>query len=217
MRNLAFGRMGTILAAGCFLVFTSLLVAPTQAEAAASQPTASGSTQKAAMILTPRALASGQSARKSGKRVVRSVSTKTKVNQTAKKDAASGGTKSAAAGKATAQDGAKSVRYEPATIPASLANANAQLLDSDAQAAGITLAQATEESVDGEAARYVVAADQMNDIDRAASGLPPPRPMSVTVEPRDDTDLAQTSLIGRIFIAIGGLLTIGSAVRMFIA
>lgn len=79
----------------------------------------------------------------------------------------------------------------------------------------------------------VVPADELNDVDRAMSDDKPAAPtlalasidtpvsaaetttgQSITSE---DSAWNQTSLIGKIFIAFGGLLTLASAARMFIA
>ena len=70
----------------------------------------------------------------------------------------------------------------------------------------------------------LVSADQFNDLDRAAwDANQMPKLMQLTgsnshAEFRDD-DLrwAQTSTIGKFFVAFGALLTIGSAIRMFMA
>lgn len=112
----------------------------------------------------------------------------------------------------SSQDGTKTL-----VIPASVANANAQMIDnSDAPPDGQNINTAADTSDQQQASPYMVAADQINDIDLAATGLPDPKPVPVSMENKDDTDLSQTSTIGRIFIAIGGLLTIGSAVRLFV-
>ena len=75
----------------------------------------------------------------------------------------------------------------------------------------------------------LVAADQLNDVDRALSEdkseeKPAPAPtvaMATAQAPAavssDDFTWDQTSLIGKIFIAFGGLLTMASAARMFMA
>ena len=79
----------------------------------------------------------------------------------------------------------------------------------------------------------VVASDQLNDVDRALplpnSQLPRPRrrvAMASTKPAADVADQAatndsstldKTSLIGKIFIAFGALLTMASAARMFMA
>jgi hypothetical protein len=79
------------------------------------------------------------------------------------------------------------------------------------------------------ASTELVAADQLNDVDRALSQsksddkAPSPAPaMAVAQAPAaaassDDSAWGQTSFIGKIFIAFGGLLTLASAARMFMA
>lgn len=85
-----------------------------------------------------------------------------------------------------------------------------------------------------DAGTQVVAADQLNEVDRAASEAPavkeapatklvvaaPPAPAATVgqaVASTDESTWDRTSLIGKIFIAFGGLLTLASAARMFIA
>ena len=79
----------------------------------------------------------------------------------------------------------------------------------------------------------LVAADQLNDVDRALSETKTttrtrlPRadgrdgdgtsPAAVMASQQQDSTWGQTSLIGKIFIAFGGLLTLASAARMFMA
>ncbi|MDO9062508.1 MAG: hypothetical protein Q7U92_26285, partial [Bradyrhizobium sp.] len=89
----------------------------------------------------------------------------------------------------------------------------------------------------------VVAPDQLNDLDRAlqetkseagseakseakpaapiltlASAEAPPAPAApVVARSKEDSAWDQTSLIGKIFIAFGALLTMASAARMFMA
>jgi hypothetical protein len=72
--------------------------------------------------------------------------------------------------------------------------------------------------------QQLVAADQLNDVDRAVSDEKPALTLAsatidapVVVSPSESSSLDQTSLIGKIFIAFGGLLTLASAARMFIA
>jgi hypothetical protein len=119
-------------------------------------------------------------------------------------------------------------------IPPSVANANAQLRPPDLpaddakpappRADGIAQDPANAKSDDA-----IVAADQLNDVDRAlqeggnapaalsamASADPPPEPVSAA--PRESSLWEQTSLIGTIFIGFGALLTMASAARMFMA
>jgi hypothetical protein len=84
----------------------------------------------------------------------------------------------------------------------------------------------------------VVATDQLNDVDRtlqqgpapatpvaaqastdapAATDAPAPRPAPVMAASSDSSTWDQTSLIGKIFIGFGALLTLASAARMFMA
>jgi hypothetical protein len=70
----------------------------------------------------------------------------------------------------------------------------------------------------------LVAADQLNDVDRSlreGNSQPPtsvdPPPAPVPAANRENSTWDQTSLIGKIFIGFGALLTMASAVRMFMA
>jgi hypothetical protein len=82
----------------------------------------------------------------------------------------------------------------------------------------------TREATDGK----VVASDQLNDVDRALRETPPspqvavasndaPALRTVAMAGNDHSLWDETSLIGKVFIAFGTLLTIGSAARMFMA
>lgn len=74
-----------------------------------------------------------------------------------------------------------------------------------------------------------VASDQLNDVDRALSQNPPsqdrapapPMAMATAQMPSAasnvDSTWGRTSLIGKVFVALGGLLTLASAARMFVA
>ncbi len=75
----------------------------------------------------------------------------------------------------------------------------------------------------------VVASDQLNDTDRALREAAPPSPpvavasndapaqRTFAMAGNDHSLWDETSLIGKVFIAFGTLLTIGSAARMFMA
>jgi hypothetical protein len=130
-------------------------------------------------------------------------------------------------------------------IPPSVANANAQLAAADlpadtnsvsTKASDVlrTMAAKQGDSAEPEtpappANMELVAADQLNDVDRALSDgnseeKPAPVPtvaMAAAQAPAavgsSDSTWDQTSLIGKIFIAFGGLLTLASAARMFMA
>jgi len=132
-------------------------------------------------------------------------------------------------------------------IPPSIANANAQLAAADlpadtnsvsTKASNMlrTMAAKQGDSAEPEtpapapvANMELVAADQLNDVDRALSegkneekpALVPTVAMAMAQAPAavssSDSTWDQTSLIGKIFIAFGGLLTLASAARMFMA
>ena len=73
--------------------------------------------------------------------------------------------------------------------------------------------------------QQVVAADQLNEVDRAlqeSKSAPAPVKPAVAAAPAmassdDNSTWDKTSLIGKVFLAFGGLLTLASAARMFIA
>jgi len=127
------------------------------------------------------------------------------------------------------------------TIPASVANANAEMI-SDAPtgaAKAMTLranallmaaADTPAEPQAPAAGSQVVAADQLNEVDRALQeqqassqttvALAPTKPVAAVAAKavaNDSSTWDETSLIGKIFIAFGALLTIASAARMFMA
>jgi hypothetical protein len=127
-------------------------------------------------------------------------------------------------------------------IPPLVANANAQLASADTptgQAAKAMTARANDivqtapdQAVDAEPApaSQLVAADQLNDVDRALHQPVPPPAMAmasaeapavpavpVTASNDESSTSDQTSLIGKIFIGFGTLLTMASAARMFMA
>ena len=128
----------------------------------------------------------------------------------------------------------------PTAIPPSVANANAQLASADTPAgkakamsarANEILQTAPDNAADPQPAAetQVVSADQLNDVDRALRETTRPAPtlaMAAAEAPAATVMAAgsnessiwdQTSLIGKIFIAFGGLLTLASAARMFMA
>jgi len=87
---------------------------------------------------------------------------------------------------------------------------------------------ATADAEDGAKATEVVAADQLNELDRAAETQPPLTLAKATIdtpsaaEPTATVENSskpweQTSMIGKVFIALGGMLTLASAARMFMA
>ncbi len=131
-------------------------------------------------------------------------------------------------------------------IPPSIANANAQLTAAEVAPESATamsakantmLLAASDKPADTQPAAEaeVVASDQLNDLDRAlqqakseakpavptmalasveAPAVPAAPAMAAS---KEDSAWDQTSLIGKIFIAFGALLTMASAARMFMA
>jgi hypothetical protein len=126
-------------------------------------------------------------------------------------------------------------------IPASVANANAQLASADVSAdsasamtvkANTTLLAAADKRAQADAQgatdEAVVSSDQLNDVDRALQQNPAAQTVALAVAKpssatpvqasnNDSSTWDQTSLIGKIFIAFGALLTMASAARMFMA
>jgi len=124
-------------------------------------------------------------------------------------------------------------------IPASVANANAQLTSAyaadsasamTAMANTMLLAAADKPAspdAQGAADAAVVSSDQLNDVDRAlqqtastqtiAMASAEPATAVVMASGNESSTWDQTSLIGKIFIAFGALLTMASAARMFMA
>jgi hypothetical protein len=127
-------------------------------------------------------------------------------------------------------------------LPASVANANAQLASADTPAGNAqamtaranNILQAAPDSSANVQVAQVVAPDQLNDVDRALHEntqiAPPPVTMASAEAPApaapapamaststENSTWDQTSLIGKIFIGFGALLTMASAARMFMA
>jgi hypothetical protein len=125
-------------------------------------------------------------------------------------------------------------------MPPEVANANAQVAAADtppAAAASAMTGRANDNvqaAADGPAApgaeNQVVPPDQLNDLDRALQQDNPPvqkavvaatdaqpRPAPVMASSQPSSAWDQSSLIGKIFIGVGTLLTLASAARMFMA
>ena len=151
--------------------------------------------------------------------------------------------KSAETGKADADADAGA---RPA-LSASVANANAQMNSADAARGNIgdsakamsqamaakantILLAAADNQADGQApaeGAAVTAPDQLNDLDRALQENPSTQTVAMAQakpaqqenpdQASSNDSLDKTSLIGKIFIAFGTLLTMASAARMFMA
>jgi len=117
-------------------------------------------------------------------------------------------------------------------LPASVANANARMGSETADAArpasalaGAALTRDQPSEGQGAVSFQVAEADQLNEIDKAIQepsqttvAVAPAKPVASARTVVEDTSTwDRTSLIGKIFIAFGALLTVASAARMFMA
>jgi hypothetical protein len=208
----ASGRSALILATGLFVCFAG----PSLAAAGADNATATSKSENAAAAQKYSSRNSKSYAhRKSGHQALKS--------STDKKPAATD----------TAADDADN---SPA-IPASVANANAQLTSADTPAGNARAMSArandillTADARPGTEAQ-VVSADQLNDVDRAlheaqpaaaamalaSAEAPVTAAAPIMASSQESSTWDQTSLIGKIFIGFGALLTMASAARMFMA
>jgi hypothetical protein len=218
MTNKASGRSALLLAAGLFVCFGG----PSQAAAGAEDAAAAVQSETAG---TPVALHKDAGHTHHWKKYAHRKSGKTALK-------ASVGNKTAYA----ADEGDRS-----SAIPSSIANANAQLQPADTQTgnaakamtarANDILQAAPDKPADAppsadQSGAQVIAADQLNDVDRALrESTPPAVPLASAEAParavasssNESTAWDQTSLIGKIFIGFGALLTMASAARMFVA
>jgi hypothetical protein len=219
----ASGRSALIIAAGIWACFSGPLQAAEGADDATISVSKQASKEAGEPIVLKKFTKSRHAQRKSSKTAQKSTIDK----------------------KATEADAAGSSGAASTVIPPSVANANAQLASADtpsgsaramsARANNILLA-AAESPADAQPAAdaQVVAADQLNDLDRALveenkpaaqESQPPAATLAMVRAPAapvmakgdDSSTWDQTSLIGKIFIAFGALLTVASAARMFIA
>ena len=112
-------------------------------------------------------------------------------------------------------------------MPAGVANARAQVTTDGAKAKTIsdTPTPGAGETATPESAVQVVSADELNDLDKAASDATEPLPKlpasiansRAEMRVESSSSWAQTSTIGKAFIAFGVMLTLASAARMFMA
>jgi hypothetical protein len=212
----ASGRSALILATGLFVCFA----APSQA-AGTDGTTASPKPESAAPVALSKY--TKHSARH-GKSYAHRKSSKLAVKSSDKKD--------------TAPDVAADNSDNSSAIPPVVANANAQMaVDVPGGNAKAMSARANDivqgapaNPADAQITTQVVAADQLNDVDRAlhegsppvtvlamASADTPAAPVMANTNSNEGSTWDQTSLIGKIFIGFGALLTMASAARMFIA
>ena len=228
MKIKASGHPALILATGLFVCFAG----PSQAAPSADDVAAAAKSEDAAGA----SVASKKSA-KHGSRHWKSHADRKSAKGTVKSDTA----KKSDATEVADKD-SDSSQTSPA-IPSWVANANARLAFADAPTGDVKamaaraneiLQNAPDKSADAQPAaeREIVSADQLNDVDRALheGTLPAPIFLMAAVEApavpaapvmaassNESSAWDQTSLIGKIFIGFGALLTMASAVRMFMA
>lgn len=209
--NIASGRMALILVTGLFVALGGALHAAPAAPAS-KQDGASKSTDAVRYTKHRRHYARTRT-NKSAQKSTDDKATKSDIKTDNKDLAASDTTPASSA------------------MPASVANANAQLAAADAPLAAAATAMTAQANENVQAAGQPAASDQLSEADRALlQDNPPaqktvvaaveaqPRPAPVMASASNDTSTwDQTSLIGKIFIGFGALLTLASAARMFMA
>lgn len=213
--NVASGRVALILITGLFVALGGALQATEAAPASTKQDGASKSTDAVRTAKHRRHYARSRTSKSARK------SADDKAGKTDKPD-----TVVAAAGDTVPAS---------STMPISVANANAQLAAADTPlAAGATAmtAQANENvqaAASDKTPGQPAASDQLSEADRAlpqdnqqktvvaaVDAQPRPAPVMASASSESST-WDQTSLIGKIFIGFGALLTLASAARMFMA
>jgi hypothetical protein len=222
----ASGRAALVALTGLFLLFGG---------AAQAAPSASASSKPDSASKQADAVKPSQQRRHYAHRRTSSKTAQKSDDKADKKDAAPQ-IDEAKAGKEAGNDVPASSQ-----MPPDVANANAQLAAADtptAAAASALTGRANDNvqaAADNTAAApgaetQVVPPDQLNDIDRALQQDNPPaqkavvaatdaqpRPAPVMASSQPNSAWDQSSLIGKIFIGVGTLLTLASAARMFMA
>lgn len=149
------------------------------------------------------------------KRTASRIAAKSAANSAAKPAAAAAA--ATATGATAAAAGAAAVATPAPALSEVVANAHAQMAEPRSPEANAAPAAQSEPAF---AEAEVVASDQLNELDRQASAQPPPQHGAAAVAQRaagTGTLWDKTSLIGKIFIAFGALLTAASAARLAIA
>jgi hypothetical protein len=216
------GRSALILATGLWVYFAG----PLQAAEGADDTVASSNSENATGAPIALDKYTKHSARHS-KKYARHKSGNAELKSSANKNDT--------AADVAANDGNTSSTVPSSEIPASVANANARWASADtplgsakamSARANNILQTASDPPATGDS--QIVSADQLNDVDRALQENNPPAAPTVAMAPapavaavsaasNESSTWDQTSLIGKIFIGFGALLTMASAARMFIA
>jgi hypothetical protein len=213
----ASGRSALIITTGLLICFAGPMRS-TESSAAASDTKTEGTSGTASSKTT-----------KEASRHVRKQTSHSRSSDKAASKADAKKDKTAAEPDAVSSDGNK-----PSALPPSVADAQAQMTDADALASNAGRAVAARQ-IEPAQIQNLVSPDELNDLDRALSEDKPATPTmtlasidvpqaatSVTYTTASsasgsDSTWNQTSLIGKLFIAFGGLLTVASAARMFMA
>jgi hypothetical protein len=225
MTTKASGRAALMIAAGLMIGLCGAL--PATPSVAAPQPATANS--QASAKPTPKKKAVHHHNRTAKKQATAKAVIKPVVQAPAARDQS----------RAVAQTEPKPLADASGALPASIANANAQASPTEAIAPAPPAANAASETAPPPAPsataqlapQGVVAADEVNDLDRAAGAASSPSQQQAQAAPTaamaaaqpqaqasvasDDDAWDKASLIGKIFIAAGGLLTLASAARMF--
>jgi hypothetical protein len=222
MKIKASGHSALLVAAGLFVVFA----VPSQAAEEPDDATASAQSEPAGapVVLHKQAKPASRHLKKQARRKSSEVAKKSSPDKKPEEAAAAG-------------------NADPAPIAPSVANANAQFASADTATlpatavsarANDTLQTSPSNPFDARPAPQtdLVSADQLNDLDRAlqettspapapaaaAAGAPAPAPAKPAAATSPESSAwDQTSLIGKLFIGFGALLTVASAARMFMA
>ena len=220
-------RAALLLLAAVFVLFGGAA----QAAPSSAAGTKSDSAGKQADVAKPGKYKRHTSRRASGKTAQKSSDDKTVV-------AAKAG--EAKTGEAKTDNRADSDVAASSQMPPDVANARAQLASADTPPAAAASAMtgrandnvqaAADNTAAPNAEGQTAASDQLNNTDRAAQQDPPPaqktvlaatdaqpRPAPVMASSDHSSAWDQSSLIGKIFIGVGTLLTLASAARMFMA
>jgi len=224
-------RAALILLAGLFLVFGG---------AAQAAPNSAASSKSDSAGKQADAVQPSKHKRHDARRTSSKTAQKSTDDKAGKTDAAAKTDEAKADNKADSKAGGD----VPASgqMPPEVANANAQLAAADTPPAAAASAMtgrandnvqaAADNTAAPNAESQVVAPDQLNDLDRALQQDSPPtqkqnaviaatdaqpRPAPVMASSHQSTAWDQSSLIGKIFIGVGTLLTLASAARMFMA
>jgi len=227
----ASGRAALILLAGLFLVFGG---------AAQAAPNSAASSKSDSAGKQADAVQPSKHKRHDARRTSSKTAQKSTDDKAGKTDAAAKTDEAKADNKADSKAGGD----VPASgqMPPEVANANAQLAAADTPPAAAASAMtgrandnvqaAADNTAAPNAESQVVAPDQLNDLDRALQQDSPPtqkqnaviaatdaqpRPAPVMASSHQSTAWDQSSLIGKIFIGVGTLLTLASAARMLMA